>query len=446
MKSVLFIQYSSLSHINAALRIAEVLRCDGYEIHYFIHAKAFKYVNADKYKVYGSATLPMREKYNKALLKEMKLYQNYFQELKNPGSALQIDGRENELLQAIDQIMPSIIIADTFAALDFILLYNTLKSKQIKFFYLEILLTAIERKGIPYLTSKAMPHQQVKILIEHLRRECARRVRRTLKRLLYLGFDNYSMIKKAINENGVPDIYAINENNYLDSVCDNIHTLVVVPDELEFYPPDKNQYRHNLGFLKNEHDQRAEIKDSRLLEIIGLRKKIIYISFGTIFVHRRMEDIIAYLHKLNSVLADWPFVTAIFSAGGANLPKSESQKLVNIHFFNFVPQSTLLEYCEVFVTHGGINSIRESLYQSVPMLVYPLAMDQIGNARKIKYKGLGLMGDIKKDSPLDLKAKLSALLNNNNYKMNVKKFTRTLLQLDVDEKLRSIIEKYGSIE
>jgi UDP:flavonoid glycosyltransferase YjiC (YdhE family) len=42
----------------------------------------------------------------------------------------------------------------------------------------------------------------------------------------------------------------------------------------------------------------------------------------------------------------------------------------------FVPQTKLLGRVRAFVTHGGLNSVNEALWNGTPMLVVPLALDQ----------------------------------------------------------------------
>eukprot|EP01004_Peranema_trichophorum_P000260 NODE_10290_length_526_cov_25.498759_g9643_i0.p1 GENE.NODE_10290_length_526_cov_25.498759_g9643_i0~~NODE_10290_length_526_cov_25.498759_g9643_i0.p1 ORF type:complete len:174 (-),score=43.24 NODE_10290_length_526_cov_25.498759_g9643_i0:3-494(-) len=61
----------------------------------------------------------------------------------------------------------------------------------------------------------------------------------------------------------------------------------------------------------------------------------------------------------------------------------------NIRLFTFVPQIDLLPYCSLFITHGGANSVNESLYFSVPLIVIPFFGDQLGNGKQIQEVGLG---------------------------------------------------------
>ena len=61
----------------------------------------------------------------------------------------------------------------------------------------------------------------------------------------------------------------------------------------------------------------------------------------------------------------------------------------NIHVYSSVPQLEVLCIADVFVTHGGMNSISEALVHGVPMVVIPFMADQPVNARQVETLGLG---------------------------------------------------------
>src|SRR5688572_19254618 len=50
----------------------------------------------------------------------------------------------------------------------------------------------------------------------------------------------------------------------------------------------------------------------------------------------------------------------------------------------------MLECAQLFITHGGYNSIRESIRAGVPMAVLPQFSDQFYNADRVQELGLGL--------------------------------------------------------
>jgi MGT family glycosyltransferase len=58
-----------------------------------------------------------------------------------------------------------------------------------------------------------------------------------------------------------------------------------------------------------------------------------------------------------------------------------------------VPQLEVLQRAEVFITHGGINSVHEGLYYGVPLILIPQQFEQLLNARCVAARGAGLILD-----------------------------------------------------
>lgn len=66
----------------------------------------------------------------------------------------------------------------------------------------------------------------------------------------------------------------------------------------------------------------------------------------------------------------------------------------NITVSPTVPQLQVLQQADVFVTHGGMNSVQESIYYGVPMVVVPQQLEQMINGRRAQELGVGIvLGD-----------------------------------------------------
>ena len=59
----------------------------------------------------------------------------------------------------------------------------------------------------------------------------------------------------------------------------------------------------------------------------------------------------------------------------------------------FVPQLEVLQAADVFITHGGINSVHEGLYYGVPLILIPHQFEQLLNARQVTARNAGLLID-----------------------------------------------------
>ncbi len=62
----------------------------------------------------------------------------------------------------------------------------------------------------------------------------------------------------------------------------------------------------------------------------------------------------------------------------------------NFLVMNSVPQLDVLKKTDVFITHGGLNSVHESLLEGVPMIVMPQQVEQAIVARQVEKFGAGI--------------------------------------------------------
>ena len=64
---------------------------------------------------------------------------------------------------------------------------------------------------------------------------------------------------------------------------------------------------------------------------------------------------------------------------------------------DWLRQNDLLAHKDIraFVSHVGHNSLYESAYHGVPVVAFPLYVDQQSNAKKAEHVGIGLAVDYK---------------------------------------------------
>ena len=110
--------------------------------------------------------------------------------------------------------------------------------------------------------------------------------------------------------------------------------------------------------------------------------QVIYISLGTVHTGNREffeQCFVAFAHlSATFVVAAGPLADQL--APPPNF-------IVRRH----VPQVALLPHVDLFITHAGINSMHESLYFGVPMVMVPQQMEQAANARIAAAHGTGVV-------------------------------------------------------
>lgn len=137
-------------------------------------------------------------------------------------------------------------------------------------------------------------------------------------------------------------------------------------------------------------------------------KKIIYFSVGTVIPSSgwqtvpQLQPFIKYLyHELFTSLANHPQYHVVLSSGGLNLRDLALNVMPsNFHFYKNLDQPQLMVHCDVFITHGGGNSVNEAIDAEVPMIVIPFMFDQHICAAAVSRLGIGLSFEHEKEDQL----------------------------------------------
>jgi MGT family glycosyltransferase len=115
------------------------------------------------------------------------------------------------------------------------------------------------------------------------------------------------------------------------------------------------------------------------------RKPVIYISLGTIN-NREINFYRQCFEAFGEYAAQF-----ILSAGQQTDIAALGDIPANFIVRQSVPQLEVLQHADLFITHGGMNSINESLYYGVPMVVIPQHMEQYLNALQVVDHKAGVM-------------------------------------------------------
>ncbi|MET8161921.1 glycosyltransferase [Sphaerisporangium sp. NPDC005289] len=116
------------------------------------------------------------------------------------------------------------------------------------------------------------------------------------------------------------------------------------------------------------------------LDRIDPGRPVVYVSFGTIFYRR--PDL------LRTVIIGAAATGAQVIASVGDLAE-ELALPDEVLTAPYLPQREVLERADVFITHGGYNSVAESIRAATPMLVIPLAVDQPIQAYFVGSAGFG---------------------------------------------------------
>lgn len=161
----------------------------------------------------------------------------------------------------------------------------------------------------------------------------------------------------------------------------------------------------NIVFLPRIFQPAAETFDERFVFVgpclghreeatNGLRNRLlapsalttIYISLGTLFPTQ--SDI--FFKQCFAAFGDQRY--RVILATGKRIEAASLEPIpANFQVHPHVPQLDILQQADLFITHGGTNSVMEALYYGVPMVVVnPPTAEHLIYAKRIEELGLGV--------------------------------------------------------
>ena len=99
----------------------------------------------------------------------------------------------------------------------------------------------------------------------------------------------------------------------------------------------------------------------------------------------------------------------VISIGSHTDPAAIGEVPATVELHRWVPQLAVLGRAGAFVTHAGMGGCSEGLYQGVPMIAVPQAVDQFGNAALLEELGVGRHVPLDEATPERLRAALLEL-------------------------------------
>ena len=114
------------------------------------------------------------------------------------------------------------------------------------------------------------------------------------------------------------------------------------------------------------------------------REKLIYISMGTV-----NNDMLSLYRNCVEALRKQPYQVILSVGGQVDIPEL-GQLPPHISAHKRVDQIAVLQQADVFLTHCGMNSVSESLYFGVPLVMLPGTPEQEAVAARTEQLGAGI--------------------------------------------------------
>ena len=167
--------------------------------------------------------------------------------------------------------------------------------------------------------------------------------------------------------------------------------LNLYPEPAQFLADEDRPALEPLAFFGTLSPGLAAAGDLPRPPAAAGRRRVL-VSFGTIVWLYYAEQAFGALAALARQSAELGDVNLIVSLGGHPAPAERLAQLdlPNVSVSERLDQWHELERADAFVTHHGINSTHEAIYQRVPMISYPLSGDQPLLAARCQQLGLAV--------------------------------------------------------
>lgn len=180
-----------------------------------------------------------------------------------------------------------------------------------------------------------------------------------------------------------------------------------------------------VGGLSVITDKKAMKLEEKWSKILDIRKKNVFISFGS---NARSVDMPQeYKNTFLQVIKSMPDTTFIWKYEDTTDKFTEGIK--NVYLGDWLPQNELLAdpRLNVFITHGGLGSVTELSMMGTPAVMIPLFADQSRNAQMLKrHGGAAVLKKTDLSDPKLVQETIEKVLKDPEYKRNAVRLAEML--------------------
>jgi zeaxanthin glucosyltransferase len=439
------------SHYNATFKIGHALKNEyGHEVIYIgndsfsdnVEANGFRYISiGPSYKkmpslgimaIWPHTSMEKGKSFLAKLLIRLAHKRSTYRSIKNRIQAI----NEEEIERFFQSIKPDLVLLDTFYFYEVPFLYKY----NIPFAIYQTKFSTIKETGLPPLTSRHVPTEsklnQIYCEFLWLLTYQASFFRKLISKMISVNGDDYSEFSASLKKMSFPR-NDIKLKRIFNPGFTNYWEFILSPLDFDF-KRKKNPFQIAMGpcvdMTRKETDfdyRFLGFKKKNLVSIKRDNKKIVYCSLGSI-PDTHSKYCLNFYRNLVSCAKKNKNLVLVLAVG---LQHSEPdflglEAINNIFIFQKVPQLDILKYCDLMITHGGMQSLTECIYSEVPMIVYPLnsRWDQNGNSSRVVYHKIGLRGNLRWDSERRIARKIEKVLFDVDFKSNLK-----LLKTKIDK-------------
>lgn len=187
---------------------------------------------------------------------------------------------------------------------------------------------------------------------------------------------------------------------------------------------------HYVGPFRNSSPQSVSFPFERLTG-----QPLIYASLGSVQNTKQeiFHCIAAACEGLN--------VQLVIAHGGGMTAEAICSLPGSPLVVEYAPQTEVLAKASLTITHGGMNTVLDSLSHGVPLIVIPITFEQPGTGARVRSTGTGEVIPLKQLNLTRLRTAIQQVLTEERYVRNVLKVQQAMQGVDGAKQAADIIEQ-----
>lgn len=200
----------------------------------------------------------------------------------------------------------------------------------------------------------------------------------------------------------------------------------------KYFQPNSELFGEDNIFIGPSFPQRKTTERFPLEVLKG--EKVLYISMGTV-----LDQVEQFFNTCIDAFSDFEGKVVIAVGEKTDFTKIK-QAPENFIISSYVPQLEVLSQADVFITHGGMNSVNEAIHYNVPLVVLPHDKDQPIVAQRLTELGAGYRLSKESMNVHSLKDAVKEVLSNQKYKEGIQKIKYSFIECGGPEKAVKVID------
>ncbi|WP_028401592.1 macrolide family glycosyltransferase [Ectobacillus panaciterrae] len=201
-----------------------------------------------------------------------------------------------------------------------------------------------------------------------------------------------------------------------------------------YFQPNSDLFGEKYIFIGPSFPKRKETNHFPLEALKN--EKVLYISMGTV-----LNQVEEFFNTCIDAFSDFQGKVVIAAGEKADFTKIK-QAPENFIISPYVPQLEVLSLSDVFITHGGMNSVNEGIHYNVPLVVLPHDKDQPMVAQRLTELGAGYRLSKDNINVQSLKDAVNEVLSNDKYKEGIQKINDSFYDCGGTEKALEAIDSF----